>query len=69
MTITARFASRCATCGQPIRAGEQIEWTKGAPARHVSCTATTAQTASPARTTCRSCGGPTSAGRSTCGEC
>lgn len=47
MTITAKYATRCATCGQPIAAGEKIEWAKGSPARHTSCTATTTRTAVP----------------------
>jgi hypothetical protein len=46
MTITARYASRCATCSRPIAVGEQIEWTKGQPARHPGCAARPATTAS-----------------------
>ena len=42
MTITAKFASRCATCGQTITPGTKIEWAKGAPVRHTSCEATSA---------------------------
>jgi len=41
MTITAKFASRCAACGQTITPGTKIEWTKGSPVRHTSCEATT----------------------------
>jgi uncharacterized OB-fold protein len=37
MTITARYASRCASCGQAVTPGQQIEWTKGSPARHTDC--------------------------------
>lgn len=37
MTITAKFASRCAACGHAIAPGAQIEWTKGESARHTSC--------------------------------
>lgn len=67
MTITARYPSRCATCGQAIAAGESIEWSKGNPTRHTTCPARPAVTADPyARTaalstarrrfTCRICG-------------
>lgn len=37
MIITARFKSECPTCGETIRKGEQIEWTKGKPAKHTRC--------------------------------
>ena len=37
MTITARFASTCPTCRQPIALGARIEWTKGEKARHTTC--------------------------------
>ena len=37
MTITAKYASECPTCGRRIAAGEQIEWSKGKPARHAAC--------------------------------
>ena len=37
MTITAKFPGRCADCGGPISPGQQIEWEKGKPARHVDC--------------------------------
>lgn len=37
MTITAKFASKCACCGGRIEAGEKIEWTKGMPAKHTAC--------------------------------
>lgn len=40
MTITAKFASRCATCGETITPGTKIEWTKGAPVRHTACPTT-----------------------------
>lgn len=39
MTITAKFASRCATCQGGVLPGQQIEWTKGSPVRHTSCRA------------------------------
>ena len=42
MTITAKYASRCATCGQTITPGARIEWAKGSPVRHTSCEATSA---------------------------
>ena len=52
MTITAKYASRCATCGQPIAPGTQIEWVKGSPVRHTQCppagTAPTTPNAAPA---------------------
>lgn len=38
MTITAKYASRCASCSQPVTPGATIEWSKGAPVRHSSCT-------------------------------
>ncbi len=37
MTITAKFAGRCTKCGGQIAAGEQIEWERGAGAKHVKC--------------------------------
>lgn len=40
MTITARYASRCAACQGSIAVGEQIEWVKGQPSRHAACPAT-----------------------------
>ena len=39
MTITAKFASRCPTCCQPITPGQKIEWIKGYQVRHTSCAA------------------------------
>lgn len=36
MTITAKYSSKCATCGGAIRVGEKIEWSKGSPARHAA---------------------------------
>lgn len=38
MTITAKYAATCPCCNGPITPGTQIEWSKGAKARHVSCT-------------------------------
>ena len=37
MIITAKFASTCSCCRSAIAVGSKIEWTKGAPARHVTC--------------------------------
>lgn len=37
MTITAKFASICPCCNVRITPGTKVEWTKGSPARHVSC--------------------------------
>lgn len=44
MTMTAKFAGRCSTCGGRIAAGTQIEWSKGAGARHVECASGAAAT-------------------------
>lgn len=38
MTITAKFAGTCPACGRPIAVGSQIEWERGAKARHMTCT-------------------------------
>lgn len=35
-TITAKFSSRCAACGEKIEAGEKVLWKKGEKARHAS---------------------------------
>jgi hypothetical protein len=37
MTITAKFASVCPCCNVRITPGAKVEWTKGTPARHVTC--------------------------------
>ena len=37
MVITAKFASSCPCCRQPIQVGSKIEWSKGSPARHIAC--------------------------------
>lgn len=42
MIITAKFASTCSCCSQRIAVGSKIEWTKGTPAKHVSCSAPSA---------------------------
>ncbi len=39
MTITARYPATCPCCHAAIHAGDQIEWTKGSPARHTACAA------------------------------
>lgn len=39
MTITARYAATCSTCRRPIAPGAKIEWSKGQPVRHTSCSA------------------------------
>lgn len=38
MTITAKFRGTCTKCRNIINVGEQIEWTRGAGASHVTCT-------------------------------
>lgn len=42
MIITAKFASTCLCCRQPIAVGSKIEWTKGSPAVHPQCKGTAA---------------------------
>jgi hypothetical protein len=42
MTITAKFASKCSACGCAIAPGSKIEWSKGSPVRHVTCTTSAA---------------------------
>jgi hypothetical protein len=37
MIITAKYASTCSCCRQPIQVGSKIEWSKGSPARHTAC--------------------------------
>lgn len=49
MTITARYASRCASCGGSVTPGQQVEWAKGSPVRHTACEATSATPAAPKR--------------------
>ncbi len=48
MTITAKYAATCATCGGPVSAGTPIEWAKGQPVRHAICPATAGSTTLPA---------------------
>lgn len=38
-TIIAKFPGTCASCRCAIKAGDKIEWQKGAPSRHVVCPA------------------------------
>jgi hypothetical protein len=35
--ITAKFPSKCATCGEPIVPGQRILWAKGEPSSHEKC--------------------------------
>lgn len=44
MTITAKYTGTCAVCGNAIRKGDQIEWTKGEPPRHTECPEAVEQT-------------------------
>ena len=37
MQITAKFASTCGNCRQPIALGSKVEWTPGSKASHVEC--------------------------------
>ena len=37
--IKAKFAGRCVQCGEPIEAGEWIEWSVGEGAAHARCAA------------------------------
>jgi len=37
MTITARYQTRCPSCGLMIQVGDDIEWERGQKAAHVSC--------------------------------
>lgn len=63
MTITAKYPSRCATCGGSVTPGQQIEWAKGQPVRHTDCAAAPTSAVAPAPTkrpyrptTCVVCG-------------
>ena len=44
MTITAKYASTCPTCGQGIRPGDQVAWARGEKARHAACAGGAADT-------------------------
>lgn len=73
MSITARYAATCTACQAPIRPGQQIEWSKGQPARHTSCaSAATAPAAAPAKAatpgTC-ACGAALKEGYRQCYRC
>jgi hypothetical protein len=37
MTITSRYAGKCASCGGRIHPGDRIEWQKGQGSRHITC--------------------------------
>lgn len=39
MVISAKFATTCPSCRGRIEPGVKVEWTKGSPARHVTCPA------------------------------
>ena len=85
MTITAKYASRCATCGHAVSPGQSIEWDKNSPVRHTACGGTSGGTsaAPAARTTrysrgssslsdtvrCRHCGKRTAEGDDWCQVC
>lgn len=43
--MSARFPGRCTACGGHIQPGDRIDWTKGAGARHVKCSAAKAPSA------------------------
>ena len=40
MTITAKYAGTCKTCGGHISVGDKIEWERGSGASHCTCPAT-----------------------------
>ena len=75
-TIIAKFPGTCASCRCAIKAGDKIEWQKGAPSRHVVCPAggqppvNANRTAPPrqARSGWRPCGYP-GCSPSYCDEC
>jgi hypothetical protein len=37
MRITAKYASTCPGCGQQIHVNQTVEWSRGQPARCLSC--------------------------------
>lgn len=39
MIIVAKYPSACACCPVPVRVGDRIEWSKGAPVKHEACAA------------------------------
>lgn len=72
MTITAKYAGKCSECGGAIHQGEQIEWSKGAGARHTKCGASTVATvpaAAGATHACAKCGATCKAQYPTCYRC
>lgn len=70
MIITAKYASRCPSCGMGIHAGAQVEWQSGRKATHLHCKPDTKTDAS-ARKTRRPTSRPTSyrSKRTSCREC
>lgn len=51
MTIVAKFPGTCRACGQPVAAGERVEWTKGEGVTHERCATKAApKPEAPART-------------------
>ncbi len=38
-TITAKFASKCPLCSEPVEEGEKVLWKQGSKARHLECNA------------------------------
>ncbi len=67
MTITARYPSRCATCGAPIIPGQQIEWERGSQPRHTHCPEQPAESHTHAAAAPR--GVRTNAKRAACSAC
>lgn len=47
MTITAKYASICPGCQVRITPGTKVEWSKGSPARHVTCTSSSTTQSAP----------------------
>ena len=45
MTIIAKFPGTCRKCGHAIKAGQEINWTKGEGSEHVTCPAPAAKPA------------------------
>lgn len=71
MNITARFASSCPCCRQPIQVGSTVEWSKGSSARHVACVGAPVAAAAPsARRSNYRCPNPRDCGDPCCdGSC
>ena len=51
MTIIAKFPGTCRKCGQAIKAGQEINWEKGAGSEHVTCPTSTTKPATNAAST------------------